>query len=611
MPEATAASKKYKLRAVDPTADPKQLPCAFFASAKGCRSGSNCKFSHEITSEEADFSQAPPTKRVTIDDTVVSSESSDGEAGEIVPNGKRAGEKKATKTKTATMAQNSTETSDVNDSPFAPVQKSSKKRTAAESQKNPFANPPEVKAPPKPQSNAVTISAAPKQQPPPKKRKSAPSGSKSSSSAPVLLDFRSMNLPIASFTMPGTTEPESKGTEASPAKRTITTTASSITPKPDAPPSEETPSLPLPASTSSGRKWLEMVEKTRAHPRYKSLYDLSKYMEQDKNAGYSVDSLWVKTLPYEPLKEQHPQVIAIDCEMCETTDPVTQQKDHRALCRVSVVNVETDEVLLDSLVKPIWPVSNYRTWINGISAEHLDHVQFTLRHAQAFLMSLCTEETVLLGHAVHNDLAALRMHHPTVVDSAFLFTSADSETAMVSLRDLASHALKVEMPERHDSVNDARTAYQALELFRTKQGAVDSIPRSSVKANANSSSRNADYESQLFVHRIPANACDETQLAQMFLSYTHIQPIQVEDIEYSGEASCGKTHVFFASGRHGTLAFDSLEGKAIPDASGRLQKKVFLKNGNYIRIRKMAFEPSTTEGARIANNVRRASSGNP
>ena len=600
MPEAklvVGASKKYTLRAVDPSVDPKQLPCAFFASAKGCRSGSNCKFSHEISQEEPEFSQVkyqPPLKQVKIEDTVVSSESSaEGE----MPKSKRG----RTKAKaTTTSAQEKPIKAEVTDSPFAPVQKSSKKRTAAESHKNPFANPPEIKQP------APTNSESPKPNPPKKRPKSAPPAAKKSAanSSTTLLDFRSMNLPIAAFSLPGT-----------PAGGMVAEAAPTKTPLPEASP-EETP-LPLPTSTPSGRKWLDLVQKTRTHPRYKSLYDLSKYMEQDKNAGYSVDSLWVETLPFDPLKEKHPQIIAVDCEMCETTDPVTQQKDHRALCRVSIVDVETDEVLLDSLVKPVWPVSNYRTWVNGIAAEHLDHVQFTLRHAQAFLMSLCTEETVIMGHAVHNDLAALRMRHSTVVDSAFLYTSADAETAFVSLRDLAAHVLKVEMPDRHDSVNDARMAYKALDLFRTKQGVVDSIPRTSVKAsNASSTSglRNSDYESQLFVHRIPVNACDETQLSQMFLSYTHIQPIQVDDIEYSGDAgSCGKTHVYFSSGRHGNLAFDSLEGKAIPDASGRLQKKVFLKNGNYIRIRKMAYESSSTsnaDGTRSTSVGRRASSSN-
>jgi RNA exonuclease 1 len=259
--------------------------------------------------------------------------------------------------------------------------------------------------------------------------------------------------------------------------------------------------------------------------------------------------------------------------------------------------------------------------VNGISAEHLDNVQFTLRHAQAFMMSLCTEETVILGHAVHNDLAALRIDHSTVVDSACLYTASDSETAMVSLRDLAAHMLKIEMPEKHDSVNDARIAYQALDLFRTSDGKVESIPRTSIK---NNTLRSVDYESQLFVHRIPKNACEETQLSQMFLSYTHVQPIKVDEIEYNADTggstatnTSGKTHVYFASGRHGNLAFDSLEGKGVADASGRLQKKVFLKNGDYIRIRKMAYEASTSttttaaasDGARVVSstNVRRQS----
>jgi RNA exonuclease 1 len=302
-------------------------------------------------------------------------------------------------------------------------------------------------------------------------------------------------------------------------------------------------------------------------------------------------------------------------------DPVTQQKDHRALCRVSIVDVEKNEVLLDTLVKPTWPGTNYRTWVNGITAEHLDHVQFTLRHAQAYLMALCSNETVIIGHAVHNDLAALRIDHTVVVDSACLYSAADSETAMVSLRDIVAHVLDVDMPEKHDSVNDARMAYQVVEHFRTKKGKVQGVPRSTM-ANAKSSSsshglRASDYESQLFVHRIPKNACDEAQLLQMFLSYTHVQPIRVDEIEYGNNNSTtpdhantsGKTHVHFSSARHGNLAFDSLDGKAVADASGRLQKKVFLKNGNYLRIRKMAYETNTnsttaTSGSAAASTTK-------
>jgi RNA exonuclease 1 len=345
--------------------------------------------------------------------------------------------------------------------------------------------------------------------------------------------------------------------------------------------------LPLPLSTPSGRKWLDVVKKTRSHSRYASSYDMSKFKDQDVTAGYSLDT-WVTTPRFTVVKAAHPQVIAIDCEMCETQDPVSGRKDPRALCRVSVVDVEKDEVLLDSLVKPVWPVTNYRTWVNGITAQNLENVQFTLRHAQAFMMALCTQETVILGHAVHNDLAALRIDHAVVGDSACLFAAADSETAQVALRDLAAHLLQTTMPEKHDSVNDARVAYQCLELYRTSQGQVAPIPRTPKPNN-----RCIDA-SQLFLHRIPKNVCDASQLSQMFLSHTHIQPVSVDDLIFA-DGTSGKTHVTFSSARHCNLAFDSIEGNGEVDPSGRLQKKVYLRNGDYIRVRKMAFERTKDE----------------
>jgi RNA exonuclease 1 len=582
-----SATKKYKLRSIgNTTTDSKSLPCAFFSSAQGCRSGDSCKFSHDVSictaAVEPPLQNTKKEKRqekdfIKMDDTVVSSESSDGEVDH---------EQSVKSRKVKSISQNA-------DSPFLSAEElkknkatnsDTKKRTIQESNKNPFANTSESKK----QKKTNIVASAPK------------------------LDFRSMNLPVASFVMSGN-EPVETSTVVSKYLSTSSSNSKNKTSLVNAaaevaasPAPQTKPTLSLPTSTPAGRKWVHMVQKTRDHPRYSNLYDLSKYMEQDKNAGYAIDSLWVKTTPFEKTKGENPQIIAIDCEMCETMDPVTQQKDHRALCRVSIIDIVKDEVLLDSLVKPPWPVTNYRTWVNGIAAEHLDNVQFTLRHAQAYLMALCSDETVIIGHAVHNDLAALRIDHATVVDSACLYSAVDSETAMVSLRDIVSHVLNIDMPEKHDSVNDARMAYQIVEHYCTKKGKVDSIPRS---ANTKSASFNglraSDYASQLFVHRIPKNVCDETQLLQMFLSYTHVQPIKVDEIEYGTNSSTtpdhtntsGKTHVHFSSGRHGNLAFDSLDGKAVADTSGRLQKKVFLKNGNYIRIRKMAYEASSSNPA--------------
>jgi hypothetical protein len=136
------------------------------------------------------------------------------------------------------------------------------------------------------------------------------------------------------------------------------------------------------------------------------------------------------------------------------------------------------------------------------------------------------------------------------------------------------------MPEKHDSVNDARTSWLCLEHYLKCNGKVEPIERSARTVRHT-------YGLQLFVHRIP-KSCDETHLTQMFLAYTSIQPEKVDDIEYNGDN--GKTIVTFRSTAHANIAFDTIEGKSDADPSGRLQKKVFLKSGSYIRVRKMAFE---------------------
>ena len=440
--------------------------------------------------------------------------------------------------------------------PFAAPKSKKQKQTPAEHQSKANTETPAVKAPPKQRSKSA---------PPP----------------PTKASFRSLDLPVASFSSMDQAETKKEAPEKPQKKETVAADA------PKAATTKKEATLPLPTSTPTGRKWLKLVQKTREHPRYKESYDLSKYKAMDEKAGYA-NNAWVETKPFDAAVHTHcPQAIAIDCEMCETKDPVSGQTDPRALCRISVVDVETDEVLLDSLVKPSLPVRDHRTWVNGIAAEHLENVQFTLRHAQAYLMALCSQETIIFGHAVHNDLAALRVDHPCVADSACLFSAVDSETATVALRDLATCVLKTTMPEKHDSVNDARIAFQCLKHYHENNGKVEKIARTPRK-NKNA----ADFASQLFVHRIPKDACDETQLAAMFLAHTHVQPVEVDTIDYAA-GTIGKTHVHFASDRHGNLAFDSLEGKAMADASGRLQKKVYLRNGNYIRVRKMAFEPKT------------------
>ena len=88
----------------------------------------------------------------------------------------------------------------------------------------------------------------------------------------------------------------------------------------------------------------------------------------------------------------------------------------------------------------------------------------------------------------------------------------------------------------------------------------------------------------------------------MFLEHTSVSPEDVEEIEFSGKK--GKTYAIFRSPRHATLAFDTLSGQAEKETSGRLQKKIYLKDGDFVRVRKMAYEKGHAfpDGSEVKKN---------
>lgn len=584
-----SAKKKYTLFASTSAAG-QLAPCAFFASPAGCRNGDKCKFSHEtpstkrerspsvVSSESEDESVAPPPPKAPV--AKKKKEKKQPVVKETPPPPKESILKKKEKKEPvvnppASEGKNSAKKQE-------PKQKKSRRSGESDifaKKKEPLSS--ESSRPAKKARKSQdgpgpgTPKEAKKQAPPPvalpttPKAKINPTSAKKAKSEPKsrsVPDFRKMKLPIASFSIPGF---EGLKGESPAAEEE---TPSDV---------EETHAHPLPKSTLMGRKWVEAVIKTRAHPRHDAAYDFDKMKAQDDSNGAATASEWITAKPFGDWCKDFPQSIAMDCEMCETQDPVTGSKNHRALCRISIVNGDDPkDVLLDTLVKPAWPVTNYRTWVNGIEKQHLENVQFTIRHAQAFMMALCSEETVMIGHAVNNDLAAIRMVHHCNADSSFLFTVKDEPGATPSLKDVTKTVMQQDMPNTHDSVNDALMSFRCLEAWLEKGGDVEPIERSA-------STKNKNATSQLFLHRIP-KVCQSTHLETLFLNHTSIQPVKIDDIEFSGDF--GKTVVHFASPRHANLAFFTLEGEEDPDASGRLQKKVFLRSGGYMRVRKMVHE---------------------
>jgi len=556
------SAKKYKLLAANVG---EKAVCAFYSSPAGCRNGDKCKFLHATSA-----SQSKPTNAVELsDDSSAVSSESEGEDGNNRPVNQ-------VKEEPATAI----DLYDPFESNGAPPRRDSgDKKQNKEQQKR-------KKKRKSVDNDGKNLFSAPKSKPSDNEpfqgkgsEKHTPISNKrmkvkieDNPPTPTSNKFSSFvsNLPIASFSVPGAENTPLKKEEKGMMAPTGTTSTRN-TPKQN----NEIKRI-LPKSTAVGRKWQKAIIHSRKHDRYTNAYDFARYKDNDEKNG--IQSTWVKAKAFGSWCESNPQAIAIDCEMCESKDPLSGAKNAKALCRLSVVNAEKpEEVLLDTLVKPSWPVSDYRSRINGITKEHLDNVEFTLRHAQAFMMALCNEETVIVGHAVHNDLVALNMEHDVVADSSFLFRANESPNAPPSLKDTVMTMFKKDMPQTHDSVNDSIKALECVLHWVKSDGKVDLVERSPKYPNQKQGQ-------QLFVHRIP-KVCKAEHLSNMFLKHTSIQPTEVEEIQFSGNT--GKTHVNFKSTRHANLVFETLDGNPEEEKSGRLQKKVYLRNGDYVRVRKM------------------------
>ena len=178
------------------------------------------------------------------------------------------------------------------------------------------------------------------------------------------------------------------------------------------------------------------------------------------------------------------RLIAIDCEMVDVAATKQhKQATRKALARLSAVDA-SGAVLIDELVQPPAPVSDFLTQWSGISAGMLDGVTTTLADAQQMLLRcMAGSDCILVGHGLENDLHALRMVHDRVIDTAVCYPRSNPEDGRKqSLRALASKLLKQKIQhdeaERddggnkgigHDSVEDARTAMQ-LALMRLRFG---------------------------------------------------------------------------------------------------------------------------------------------
>jgi hypothetical protein len=172
------------------------------------------------------------------------------------------------------------------------------------------------------------------------------------------------------------------------------------------------------------------------------------------------------------------------------------------------------------------------------------------------------------------------------IDSAYLFTRQDAPKDCPSLRECAKHVLGITLPEIHDSARDATVAMNLVHFVRLN-GLQPPIPRLQRSPDV------LDQSHMLLVHRIP-DLLSDIDIFNMIVRQSSVVPISVQPIVRSGitdtseKSGNGKTSIIFSSTNHCNLAFDAIPGPDRPDKGGKAQKRVYLKGGGYLCVRKYA-----------------------
>ncbi|KAJ4356972.1 hypothetical protein N0V95_002915 [Ascochyta clinopodiicola] len=162
------------------------------------------------------------------------------------------------------------------------------------------------------------------------------------------------------------------------------------------------------------------------------------------------------------------RAVALDCEMVRIGPNISE------LARLSAIDYLTREILIDTLVRPLHAVTDWRTQWSGVTPQGMAAAVVAGKalngapEARRQLYSYIDTETVLVGHALHHDLAALGIRHENVVDSAVLASKAVAMGARKQwgLKTLCAELLDLAVQDHgargHDSVEDAFAAREVV-----------------------------------------------------------------------------------------------------------------------------------------------------
>ncbi|KAL7814486.1 hypothetical protein V8C26DRAFT_403960 [Trichoderma gracile] len=191
------------------------------------------------------------------------------------------------------------------------------------------------------------------------------------------------------------------------------------------------------------------------------------------------------------------RAVCFDCEMCYTVYGLE-------LVRLTATSWPTGEDLLDVLVQPLGEILDLNSRFSGVWPEDLASAEPWSVHddltpskqgeegsedgelkpkkkklkivsspevARDLLFSLISPSTPLIGHGLENDLNAVRVVHPTVVDSVLLYPHKMGLPYRFGLKRLMSVHMNRKIQQDtgpkmlgHDSGEDARAAGELVRL---------------------------------------------------------------------------------------------------------------------------------------------------
>jgi len=166
-----------------------------------------------------------------------------------------------------------------------------------------------------------------------------------------------------------------------------------------------------------------------------------------------------------PMTSSALDIAALDCEMVYTTGGFR-------IARVSIVDASGESVF-DEFIKMEDGVKvvDLNTRFSGIhSEEYAARAVLRLESVQRALARLIGADTILIGHALDNDLRALRLVHHRVVDTAALFPHPRGPPYRRALRDLTKEFLSRSIQEGggskgHSSVEDSVASLDLVRWF--------------------------------------------------------------------------------------------------------------------------------------------------